>query len=51
MTKPRALTHRPGCDQPEPRSARVGSWWIDRCPTCRATGARKATTETTEEDR
>ena len=43
MTRPRPLTHRPGCEKPAPRESVVGSWLITRCPECRATGARKTT--------
>jgi len=48
MTRPRELTHRPGCDEPEPRESRVGSWTVTRCPSCRAVGITK--TETTESE-
>lgn len=48
MTKPRDLTHRPGCPQSGTKTERVGSWQLERCVDCRATGLRR--TQTTDKE-
>jgi hypothetical protein len=46
MTRPREPIHRHDCDRPGMTSSRVGSWWVDRCPTCRCVGIRRADEDT-----